>query len=300
MDIIEFTRSIFPDCTLRDDQVRMLHMSVTTSKYAKYNGNSPHDLQRLELLGDKYIGYVFTKFCFSQEPYNRLANIDGGEWIVTRLVIKYLSTKWMVQMAKSIGLDRFIKRRPNENFSNDVIIEDVYEAWLGACSLIFDQSKLENFIYKQFYKLDIDISYESIFDSKTIFNDFVNNMNGSKSSYDTHQINSSDGAESYFKSFARVNTCPHISIGFGNTKQQAESLAASGWLDWYSREYPHEYWKIYKSIGSRIIWRRIYAEYNPEYSSPSTSPKVGSSCGRSYDGENGSVKKGCYQKRKRS
>lgn len=275
-NIVEFTCLVFKKdvSVLTEDDKKLINQSVTTKRYAQsYCENTIDHLERFELLGDKLIAFVFTKFCFSKEPFNKLLHIEGGERIVTRLVIKYLSTPWMSEMCRFTNLFKYIKRHENEPKSHDIVMEDVLESWLGLCSLIFKYEEVEQVLFDMFYKLELDLSFESLYDAKTRFNDFVNKMNGNRSNYNTEQINQIDGSESYYKTEAHVTTIAYVGIGIGKTEKQSQDAAAKDWLRWYSEKYPSSYWKIYTSIGPRITWRAIYGQYDKDYTSPNSSPR---------------------------
>lgn len=272
-NIVTFSAKLFGKSLddIKPDQVRDLVDSTTTKKYDASYSNTGH-LERLELLGDKIIAAMFDTFCMTCGDLAKLKRIEGGEWVITRLNIKYLSTSWMSRLCRDIGLDRYIKYHQNESKFVDQINEDALEAWVGACKLIFGYDSVEKFMFNKFDALGVDISFESLFDPKTIFNDFVNNISGNRSKYSTSRIDSIDGSESYWKSFASVSDYEYEGEGSASTEKIAENNAALDWLRWFRQTSPVKYYEIYKSLNIYIKWRKIYGEYQKGYISPCASP----------------------------
>ena len=261
MDIVQFSKSIFHNTRLcNESRQSFLYTATTTKKY-----NSMNNYEMLEFLGDKLLNGMFASYCMTREPYCKMLYITNGQIIGTRLVIKYLGTSWLAKICSKIGLDKYIKCNPNEHTSMEIIREDVLEAWIGACKFIFGYDAVELFMFEQFDWLKLDLSFTSLFDSKSILNDFVSAMKSKTCPYSTHLSDGSDGSESIY--FSQVKSTRNNIIGYGNGSSMkiAESCAAQDLLDRYKIEMGKEYDTTMNHIRSYQIWNTFNTAYNKRH-----------------------------------
>jgi len=91
--------------------------------------------ERLEFMGDVVIKLLVTSYLFTRYD-------DQDEGFMTRLKSKLENTTQLSSFAKKIGLDKYLilsrQLELNIGRTNDKILEDAFEAFIGA--LYFDQS----------------------------------------------------------------------------------------------------------------------------------------------------------------
>ena len=104
--------------------------------------------ETLEFLGDSFLGCVVTNYL-----YNRYVNFHNqDEGFLTKLKIRLICGEQLAHLSKEMGLDKFmiISKHIDANCSgreNTHILEDIYEAFLGALYLDSnDYSLIETFI----------------------------------------------------------------------------------------------------------------------------------------------------------
>jgi dsRNA-specific ribonuclease len=239
--IIEFTNRMFG---LTGDQritllehVNLFVKSVTTQNYYNYNKfavvSEPdglcHDYQTLELLGDKALQYTFTRYLYTSEKMKHVEILKrkGGENISTRLVIKYLSRKYLSRICAKIGLEKMIMSW-RENLSVEELQEDVFEAWIGACSIVFTAEKLQEFLFGIYDDMNLDLSYESLVDVKTRLNDLAASLYKRLIKHDIMIIEDGIGCVSYSigdltaTGTGHVRTCPGGNVCY----REIENIAA--------------------------------------------------------------------------
>ncbi|MDR2636642.1 MAG: ribonuclease III [Mycoplasmataceae bacterium] len=107
-----------------------IHISYKNSNKEK------NDYEKLEFFGDSIISQNVSEFLYKKFPDKNV-----GELSKMRSLITQGKTEMLV--AKKIGLDKFIK------FNGtivDSILEDVYEAFVGAIYLVYGRHKCTKFV----------------------------------------------------------------------------------------------------------------------------------------------------------
>lgn len=120
--------------------------------------------ERLEFMGDTVLGMIVTRFLF--EKYQRVQ-----EGFLTRLRTRIVSGKMLCTLARNLGLQHLIlmdtKALENRWNENDRILEDVFEALLGAIYLDLGLDMAKRFLIPHlqsmnFEELMMDSNYKDI------------------------------------------------------------------------------------------------------------------------------------------
>lgn len=117
--------------------------------------------ERLEFLGDAVFALVVADYIFDKYP-------TKDEGFLTRLRTKIVRDVNCVNFAKHIGLENHILVANNKGTTNDKIIEDAFEAFIGAIYLDLDFKFCRGFIiklietYVDFDKILEDDNYKDI------------------------------------------------------------------------------------------------------------------------------------------
>jgi len=95
--------------------------------------------ERLEFLGDSILGAVVTSYLF-------IRYFDQNEGFMTKLKTKLVNTKALSNFARHLELNKFIimseqVENKNNGRNSDKILEDTFEALIGAMFLDFNDNK---------------------------------------------------------------------------------------------------------------------------------------------------------------
>ncbi len=157
----------------------MCHISTKTEKNNK-------SYERLEFLGDAVFHLAITEYFYKRYD-------EENEGFLTRLRIKIERGESMVELTKIIGLDKFI--RISDVAINDHILEDIFEAFIGAFYINFGIEYTSLFIinlietHKSISKIiHHDDNYKDILLryfhkmkwGHPVYNEIHNNMNNKK------------------------------------------------------------------------------------------------------------------------
>ena len=99
----------------------------------------PFSYERLEFLGDSILGAIVTTYLFKRYQLQ-------NEGFMTKLKTKLVNTKALYEFALYLGLSKFILLSYQVEFKNNGrtsknILEDVFEALIGAIYLDFNSNK---------------------------------------------------------------------------------------------------------------------------------------------------------------
>lgn len=122
-------------------QPAFLHKSAL--KHYAANKFITESYERLEFIGDSVINFVVTRLIFQRF-------LDKDEGFLTRIRTKLVSGSTLAILGRKLGLDRFIVMNErglvNGWNTNDRILEDVFEAFIGALYLDMGMLVVVNFI----------------------------------------------------------------------------------------------------------------------------------------------------------
>ena len=149
----------------------LTHKSYIKKQYYNKNKNLSKDddtlelqdnsNERLEFLGDTIIKAIIGHYLYERYP-------EEDEGFMTKLKTKIEDKDSLAKFAKIIGLDKFVLiSKQNEihgiNRANDKILEDTFEAFIGALYLNSSDNICNNFIRNV---LETEVDYSDI-----IYND---------------------------------------------------------------------------------------------------------------------------------
>jgi len=183
--------------------------------------------ERLEFLGDAVLQFLSSKFLFT-----KFQNLPEGD--LTNLRASIVKTESLAQEAKNLGFGELLLMSKGEEItggrSREYLLANCFEAFLGALYLEKGLETCENHLEKYlFYKIEDSISSDTFKDSKTKFQEKVQEK---YKATPTYKIIESWGLE-HEKNF-KVGVYIDNQIfaeGTGPSKQKAEQDAANKGLD---------------------------------------------------------------------
>nr|QXT57848.1 ribonuclease III [Rhinella marina erythrocytic-like virus] len=157
-----------------DANINNFRLAFTSSRE-----NPTENYQMLEFLGDSII---FA--CVTWHLYRRFPQLQECKYlcVITRLKGNVVSTKMLADAAQKLGFKKYLNTNVTENFKVDAFLEDVFEAFIGAVNLSFDNTygipgvgynicyRIIDNIFKQ---QNIDLSFEATFDSKSALKEIL-------------------------------------------------------------------------------------------------------------------------------
>jgi dsRNA-specific ribonuclease len=192
------------------------------------------DYEALEQLGDATVNKFIVQYSYRTFPF---LNTKEGVKIVARIRIKYASSQVLAALADDLNFWTKISLGPEEGIDisthrKRAIMEDVFEAYLGATELVLDSEFGCGVGYitcyqilKQLYdKLKIDISYENLFDAKTRLKEMCDFYKNLSVSYKTEKV-SVDVLRSIIT--YKTGTMERSIESAARTKTDAEQCAAN-------------------------------------------------------------------------
>ena len=121
-----------------------LYRRAFTHKSALRKYKLDDDYETLEFMGDSVLGFVITKYLFDMYAD------EQDEGFLTRARTKIVRSKTLADISKKLGLGDMIlmddKGMRNNWNQNQKILEDVFEAFIGAIYLDLGMVHAKNFI----------------------------------------------------------------------------------------------------------------------------------------------------------
>lgn len=212
----------------------VVHRSYCTRKNENFvNGNMlcPDDClplqeesnERLEFLGDAVINLIVAKYLFERYP-------DENEGFLTKLRTKLVNGTMLADICKMIELPKYviISKQIEENHGrvNKKVLEDCFEAFIGAMFLDFGYTNVETWLINF---LEANIDFSDLISSNTNHKDtllkyFQHNFNYLPKFYEVSSDNTQTG-KVYHVCIKDKNEIV-ISTGIGCNKKLAENDCA--------------------------------------------------------------------------
>jgi ribonuclease-3 len=197
-------------------QLAFTHTSVNA------NGKSiGKDYERLEFMGDAFISMVVADLVFQLHP-----EWSQGELSKTRA--KFVQTISLVKIAKELNLAAYvtigpsIKREMVEQ--SDKILEDIFEAFVGAIYLDLGFEKAYAFVANFFRSLITEVAMDDLTDYKTRLQEEMQAEFREAVTYD--KIDESGPAHDKNFTFQVSFNGIILGTGSGPSKKKAEQAAA--------------------------------------------------------------------------
>lgn len=180
--------------------------------------------ERLEFLGDSFLGCVVANYLFERYP-------DSAEGFLTRMRTKLVNGKMLAHLSKSIGLQRWImisKQIEDTDGRNSTnILEDCFEAFIGAITTDFG-GESDGFKYASKWIISVienNIDFSELVRNETNYKDMVLKAIQQSHGYipKFYEMPSDNKTYTYCMKDNENNI---ISIGKGPSRKEAENNAA--------------------------------------------------------------------------
>jgi len=196
-----------------------LYLRAFTHKSALKKYTLTESFETLEFMGDSVLGFIITKMLFDRYEVEQ-------EGFLTKARTKLVRGATLAHVARHLNLDRWVlmddKGSRNGWMSNDKILEDVFEALVGAIYLDL------GLLYAKRFVLDIFNNPEIIDMNKIMIDDnfkdqLMRYCQQTKISLPVYTVESHDSKT--FTVSVTVNDSK-VGVGSASTKKQAEQNAA--------------------------------------------------------------------------
>jgi len=138
---------------IRPKSVDIYNLALTHSSYNAEAKTKHKDYERLEFMGDSVLGFVSATLIFKLHP-------DMNQGTMTKLRSHLVQSKSLADYARKIELYNYVKTGHSIDSStikeSDKILEDVFEAFIGAIYLDAGLKKAGKFIS---YFIEKDIKH---------------------------------------------------------------------------------------------------------------------------------------------
>jgi len=234
------------DLLLDDDAMKIYGDAFTSD-----NVNPENNYQFYEQLGDVIGGQFLVWYAYRTFPILKCAE---GVQIVARIKITYGATKTFSSIAEKLGFWNYISTTGEDRLRRKKpLLEDVFEAFLGATAYILDNTLRNGVGYAVCYEIlenifnelhIISLKYEKLYDAKTRVKemfDFYKDLGQVK--YEHNKVD----RISYVEAYRLEKNGNRILMGKGSAalKDDAEQNAASYAIEFLKKMYPERKPKIY-------------------------------------------------------
>jgi dsRNA-specific ribonuclease len=176
-DFIEFIRSLLERGKLNNEYIKQMttenNMKVYADAFTAISADPVRNWEVLEQLGDLSINKFIVSYMYHRFPQIRCTE---GVKVAARLRINYGSKDSFFNIANKLGFWKYISADVNDRSRKmKPLIEDAFEAFIGATEQILDNKHLIGVGYSVVYdilanifdKIDISLKYEDLYDAKT-------------------------------------------------------------------------------------------------------------------------------------
>ena len=170
--------------------------------------------ETLEFMGDSVLGFIITKHLFDLYEKHQ-------EGFLTKARTKMVRGKTLCEISKKLGLDRHVlmdeKGIRNGWNTNDNILEDVFEAFVGAIYLDLGMVYAKQFIMNSFEKIELNLVDDNYKDQ------LMRMCQAMKIGTPDYRLMGNTNGQFFITVFVDGMDC---GSGFALTKKQAEQNAA--------------------------------------------------------------------------
>ncbi len=203
-----------------------LYMSALTHRSLnnqKPNGTKRNN-ERLEYLGDAILSAVIADYLYNRYPHCK-------EGFLTQMRSKLVNRENLNRIALEMGLDRLVVLNKNGIPTKKYIFGNALEALIGAIYIDRGFKRAKKFVIKQFIRVqaDLDNLACSEWDYKSRIIQW-GQKNRQEISFESFEMEKADKPEPLF--VATIHIMDRLAgEGYGNTKKEAQQLAARQALD---------------------------------------------------------------------
>lgn len=171
--------------------------------------------ETLEFMGDSVLGFVVTKWLFDRHEKEQ-------EGFLTKARTKMVRGTTLCEIAKELGFDKWIlmdeKGIRNGWNTNPKILEDVFEAFVGAIYLDLGMVYAKQFILKSFEKIETDVNHDDNYKDQ-----LMRWCQAEKIDLPEYQV---EGNVNGIFAVSLIVDGGKMGCGYASTKKQAEQNAA--------------------------------------------------------------------------
>jgi ribonuclease III len=207
---------------------RNLHLYQLAFTHTSVNQNNSigKDYERLEFMGDAFISMVVAELVFQLHP-----QWSQGELSKTRA--KFVQTKSLVTIAQKLKLADYVTIGPSIKremvAQSDKILEDIFEAFIGALYLDLGYQNAYTFVATLFRPLIAAVDMDELTDYKTRLQEEMQAEYREAVTYEKVE-ESGPAHEKVFTYQVSFNGIV-LGIGTGPSKKKAEQAAAKQALE---------------------------------------------------------------------
>ena len=205
------------------NDVSLLEEALTQANYINEHPNyTGRDYQRLEFLGDAVMQQSTAVYLFKRYP-------DWDEGRLTELRISMVQTRAFAALSRELHLDQYVQLGRGEELSGarnrDSLLEDLWEAFIGALYLDQGQEVVMNFLREiMFTKIDEGF-YDQFVDYKSKLQEHLQRHGSVKIAYTKLSERPVENNEQIFTVEVSVNE-QALATGEGKSTKEAEKAAA--------------------------------------------------------------------------
>ncbi|MBJ7677211.1 ribonuclease III [Weissella confusa] len=205
------------------NDVSLLEEALTQANYINEHSNyTGRDYQRLEFLGDAVMQQSTAVYLFKRYP-------DWDEGRLTELRISMVQTRAFAALSRELHLDQYVQLGRGEELSGarnrDSLLEDLWEAFIGALYLDQGQEVVMNFLSEiMFTKIDEGF-YDQFVDYKSKLQEHLQRHGSVKIAYTKLSERPVENNEQIFTVEVSVNE-QALATGEGKSTKEAEKAAA--------------------------------------------------------------------------
>ena len=205
------------------NDVSLLEEALTQANYINEHPNyTGRDYQRLEFLGDAVMQQSTAVYLFKRYP-------DWDEGRLTELRISMVQTRAFAALSRELHLDQYVQLGRGEELSGarnrDSLLEDLWEAFIGALYLDQGQEVVMNFLGEiMFTKIDEGF-YDQFVDYKSKLQEHLQRHGSVKITYTKLSERPVENNEQIFTVEVSVNE-QALATGEGKSTKEAEKAAA--------------------------------------------------------------------------
>ncbi len=222
---MENVEGLLKTLNIKPHDIEVFETAFTHPSYNADANTKHHDYERLEFLGDSYLDTVVAELSYKAHP-------EMGQGLMTKLRSSLVQTKSLANYARKLHFEKYV--RVGNSFSTEIIksdslLEDVFEAFIGAMYLDQGLLSTRKFIISLFYKDIQSCTVENLTDYKSKLQEAVQAEHRESVVYRTIK----EEGPSHDKRFTIQVLFDNIvmGVGVGSTKKEAEQAAARAALE---------------------------------------------------------------------
>lgn len=218
-------RKFLSELKIVPNDISLYEMAFTHSSYNGQVKTQHKDYQRLEFIGDSVVGFAVADLIY--KTYS-----TSQEGMMTKIRSTLVQTHSLARYAENLGLKKFIKIGYGLQQSGGIstkILEDVFEAFVGALYLDQSITVAYDFVKSVFMNDIINFKEENMRDYKTKLQEEMQSDNRGNVTY---KIVDQQGP-SHSPIFVAEVYYNDVKLGRGtaSSKKEAEQLAAKDALE---------------------------------------------------------------------